>query len=1042
MPQVIEAIPAGRSHINMVVLIPGLAATQPGRGALADVGGTNNLQNTQFSIHGGRTSDTRLQLDGVRLGNVLSPGEFSNFVPDTSATQEVAVDYAAVSAEQPFGGLRIDIIPREGGNTFRGTVFATGVNSAWQTSNLTDELRNLGLPEPNEMKKAYDINPGVGGPILREKLWFYSSARWQANQNYIAGLYYNKNEGDPTKWLYEQDTSRRGFFSLEQNGINTRLTWQAAQKHKIAFYYDFQSRIWDDTRAGVSPESAVAYRFPVLNLAQASWTTPLTNKLLVEVRYANRGEAFGNQLPAEGSVYRDMVPVLEQSTNFFYRGKGGDGGVSGLFGYSSQKINTLVTSMSYVTGSHAIKVGFSDTWASTVSTTESNSRYMMFRFNTTCALNAGVPAGTACTAANGTLTTLPNQLTMYGVPTRGESLVKGELGFYAQDRWTINRWTITGGIRYDGYRGGYPEQYRGPAPLQPTRNYTFAAVTSMSLHDVTPRLGVAYDLFGTGKTALKAALGKYVIGVSTIGNPAGVSTTTTRNWNDQFFPVGDPRRGNFNPDCDLLNLQQNDECSTVASLTFGQLTSIPEFNEATRFGWGNRAYNWEFSTSVQHELLPRLGIDVGYFRRWFGNFQVTQLRGLTAADFDRYSVTAPLDSRLPDGGGYPIEGLYNVNPTRTGIGTTYTTLARDFGDQSEYWNGVDFSANARLQNGIMLQGGVSTGRTTSDNCDVIGNDQGAVFGGAAPGAGPSLRGCHVQAAFLTQVKLLGTYIIPVIDMNVAATVQSTPGPVLAANRQFTNAEIIPSLGRPLSAQAAERHHQHAASGRHVRRSRQPVRSAAGQDGQVRRTACVGESRHLQPVQRESRDAGERRVRRVADAAAHHGRALVQDQRAVRFLGGGNGGDGGNGINTEKRSNGEFLSQEERVSVSPFLRVNPVGSAISVSLLQRSAHAKVHDDVAARTRCCLLASTLHAQSPHTAHRARLHRDPATGQQVRAGDRHLLEQRLRLRRSVRRRRLLAPEQGGKLGASFRGASGWPKRQAADRAAARTSAGSSRA
>ncbi len=448
--QVIEAIPAGRSHINMVVLIPGLAATQPGRGALADVGGTNNLQNTQFSIHGGRTSDTRLQLDGVRLGNVLSPGEFSNFVPDTSATQEVAVDYAAVSAEQPFGGLRIDIIPREGGNTIRGTVFATGVNSAWQTSNLTDELRNRGLPEPNEMKKAYDINPGVGGPILRERLWFYSSARWQTNQNYIAGLYYNANEGDPTKWLYQEDRSQRGFFSLEQNGINTRLTWQAAQKHKLAFYYDNQSRIWDDTRAGVSPESAVAYRFPVLNLAQASWTTPLTNKLLVEVRYAHRGEAFGNQLPEAGSVYRDMVPVLEQSNNFFYRGKGGDGGVSGLFGYSSQKINTAVASMSYVTGSHSFKVGFSDTWASTVSTTESNSSYMMFRFN------QGVP----------------NQLTMYGVPLRGESLVKGELGFYAQDRWTINRWTITGGIRYDGYRGGYPEQVRGPAPLQPTRNYT------------------------------------------------------------------------------------------------------------------------------------------------------------------------------------------------------------------------------------------------------------------------------------------------------------------------------------------------------------------------------------------------------------------------------------------------------------------------------------------------------------------------------------------------------------------------------------------
>ena len=142
---------------------------------------------------------------------------------------------------------------------------------------------------------------------------------------------------------------------------------------------------------------------------------------------------------------------------------------------------------------------------------------------------------------------------------------------------------------------------------------------------------------------------------------------------------------------------------------------------------GQSAYNWEFSTSVQHELAPRLGIDVGYFRRWFGNFQVTQILGLTAADFDPYSVTAPLDTGLPDGGGYAIDGLYNLNPGKVGLGTNYTTLARDFGEQTEHWNGIDFSANARLQNGLLMQGGVSTGRTTTDNCDVLANSQGAVF---------------------------------------------------------------------------------------------------------------------------------------------------------------------------------------------------------------------------------------------------------------------------------------------------------------------------
>jgi hypothetical protein len=177
-----------------------------------------------------------------------------------------------------------------------------------------------------------------------------------------------------------------------------------------------------------------------------------------------------------------------------------------------------------------------------------------------------------------------------------------------------------------------------------------------------------------------------VLTLFTIGNPAGVSTTTSRNWDDFTFGAGDPRSGNFNPDCDMLNSVANGECSAYLS-QFGTLTSIAQFNEETRFGWGNRAYNWEFSTSVQHEVAPRVGIDVGYFRRWFGNFQVTQTVGLTAADYDRYTVRAPADSRLPDGGGYSIGDLYNLNPGKVGVGTAYTTLARDFGEQIEHWNG-------------------------------------------------------------------------------------------------------------------------------------------------------------------------------------------------------------------------------------------------------------------------------------------------------------------------------------------------------------------
>jgi len=773
--ELIESIPVGRSHINLAVLVPGLLATQPGRGTLADVGGTNNLQNTQFNIHGGRTSDTRLQLDGVRLGNVLSQGEFSNYVPDTGATQEIVVDYAAITAEQPYGGLRIDVIPRDGGNSFKGTVFLTGVNDQWQTNNLSQELEDKGLPTPNEMKRAYDINTSVGGPIIRDRLWFYTSARWQENQNFIAGLYYNANEGDPTKWYRAEDQSRRGYFSLQQNGINTRLTIQAAPKHKIALYYDNQTRDWDDSRAGISPESTVAYRYPRLNLAQASWTSPLTNKLLFEARYALRGEAFGNQLPAEGSIYRSMIPVTDQTSGMFYRGKGGDGGPSGIFGYTSQKINTLVASASYVTGSHAFKVGMSDTWARSDSTTDSNINGLAYRFTN---------------GING----VPNQFTMYATPIRAASLVKAELGIYGQDRWTFDRYTVNLGLRYDLFRGGYPDQFRGPVPFLPNQNYSADAVTSMSLHDVTPRMGVSYDLFGNGKTAVKATLGKYALAVFTIGNPLGVTTTATRTWTDAD--------GDFLVDCNLPNMAAQNPATLAGNVpnpafnpaidscgagpaNFGTLNSVAQFDQDTRFGWNNRLYNWEFSTSVQHEIVPRVAIDVGYFRRWFGNFQVTQVQGRSAADFDPYSVVAPIDARLPDGGGYTIDGLYDLKLSAVGAPVVnYTALARDFGEQTEHWNGMDASVNARLQKGIRLQGGVSTGRTTTDNCDLLDNPE--------LGVNPSLRNCHNQGAFLTQVKVLGTYLVPKVDINAAATFQSTPGTLLAANRNYTgtNADVI------------------------------------------------------------------------------------------------------------------------------------------------------------------------------------------------------------------------------------------------------------
>ena len=133
-------------------------------------------------------------------------------------------------------------------------------------------------------------------------------------------------------------------------------------------------------------------------------------------------------------------------------------------------------------------------------------------------------------------------------------------------------------------------------------------------------------------------------------------------------------------------------------------------------------YSWEFSTAVQHELVPRVSVDVGYFRRIYGNILVTDNRALVPADYDPFSITAPVNPELPDGGGYVVPGLYDLNPSKTVGGTpvdNIQTFASSFGEQYEHWNGVDVNVNARLPHGILVIGGFSTGRTSTDNCDVV-----------------------------------------------------------------------------------------------------------------------------------------------------------------------------------------------------------------------------------------------------------------------------------------------------------------------------------
>ena len=785
--EVLDAIPVGRNQHNVANLIPGMT------GAL-DYGGTNNLNLNTLSVHGSRANDQRVMVDGMSISATSGDGQLSNFIPDMTSTQEVAVSYSAGAAEQAFGGVQMNMIPREGGNTFKGSLFATGVNESFQSDNYSQALQVSGLRAPNALKVVYDVNPGVGGPIMKDKLWFYSAARWQTTQSYQAGLWENRNAGDPTRWDYDPDYNRRAVQPLVQKSANTRLTWQVTPKHKVAGFYEHQHRVWEFMSPTIAPESATKYDFPENEFVTGSYTAMLTNKWLVDVKVSDIIQGWKDRYPDGGSsleftkalpdVFKTLIAVQEQGgliPNLLYRGAGQTG--LGPFIRVKGYIASAQASASYVTGSHALKVGFLDTWGTRREDYTNIDANVRYRFN------------------NG----VPNLITEVATPYGFSSNLGAELGVYAQDKWTVSGLTLNLGVRFDYLNINFPEQHLGPGSLVPNRDITFANNDYLAWKDISPRVGAVYDLFGNGRTALKVNLGRYVLAqrlsstYTNLGNPVNaMANSVTRSWNDRG---GLGINADYVPQCNLVNPQANGECGPISDFRFGQPVPSTVSDPAMLHGWNKRPDQWEFETSVQHQIAPRVGVEVGYFRRWYGNFTVTDNTLTALSDYTKYSITAPADAQLPNGGGYTVGALYNLNPDKVGQVNNFFTLASNYGDYNENWNGVDVNLNLRLARGTVVQGGLSTGRTSLDVCDLRAKLPELTV--IAPYVvGPTSPDCAIDGQFQTQVKFLGTYLVPKVDVSIAATYRNLPGPNIVSNYVASNAVVQPSLGRPLSGGAA------------------------------------------------------------------------------------------------------------------------------------------------------------------------------------------------------------------------------------------------
>jgi Carboxypeptidase regulatory-like domain len=454
---IIENIPAGRNIWALGALNPGITTNVP-----QDVGGAVINATTGMSSHGGRSNDGWTSMDGITMNAMASTGFTTRLIYSMASVQEVTLDYSGNTAEVPTGGVRINIVPREGGNTFNGTFFGSIATHAMQASNFTDKLRSQGLRTPDAVKKLWDINPGFGGPIRQNKIWFYVSGLYSGSQLDVADMFVNKNANNPNAWTYEADLSRPAIKDTHYEGGDARLTWQVSPRNKIGILAADQMGCTcvGVVSATVAPEADIRERFPIQRRQVLDWTSPVTNRLLLEAGVANH---FGRsvRLPALDTSPQ-MITVNEQTTGLRYRSadnfrNGPNHAIHSRFGAS------------YITGAHAYKAGFTHSHGYEARETSDGGQSLTYRFN------------------NGT----PNLITQRALPLYGQVNVDHNLAIYAQDKWSVRRITASYGLRYDYFASSFPEQHAGPAVLAPARDITFPAQKNTAWHDISPRLGLA-----------------------------------------------------------------------------------------------------------------------------------------------------------------------------------------------------------------------------------------------------------------------------------------------------------------------------------------------------------------------------------------------------------------------------------------------------------------------------------------------------------------------------------------------------------------------
>ena len=812
--ETLKTLPITRSYGAVLYAVPGLSVA-PG------VGGNDLVPSmATFSAHGGNSTEGRMLVNGLPVAGPFSGNSVAQFGYDIANADELQVLVSGGLGEAETGGPLVNLLPKSGGNTFTGSAFYSGTSSRFQADNIDDTLRRANISNPPTIRQNWDGSGSLGGPVLKDRLWFFGSVRSFGLAQVVEGARApNLNVGDPTKWLYAPEPGVEVRRAESKTDLGIRLTGQVSQRNRVSFSHQYQDRClgssmtvdgdacrtrtkdWIAMGTTTSaPEAAAGYGADPTTLTQATWTSTLSNRLLIDSAVSRfvYGIVGNGQLPPDAN--QSLIGVTELSAamygvaNFSYRAP-----------FTYAKYDTVPWgwrgAVSYVTGAHSAKIGYQGALQKYDWHTFVNSSQMRYIFNN------GQPTG----------------VNYYVSPYFDFSNRTETHAVYVQDQWTHGRMTLQGALRYDRVTSWAPAEGNGSAATSRfnPQPITFDRTVSVrGYNDINPRGGVAYDLFGNGKTAIKVNVGRYLAaatadGIYSANSPAlkmvtSLSGANGRGWTDS--------NNNLIVDCDLANPNaQNltatggDVCVglTQNNLNFGKINpTFTTIDPDILGGWGVRPYNWQFGASVQHEVLPRVSVDVGYNRRWWGNHFVTVNTAVGPEDYDTFSIPIPVNANLPESGGTATFVAIKPAAASRASQNLMTSETKYAPARTTYWHGFDYSANARLTNGLTLQGGGSTGRGVRDTCDLWNarpDLQVVIPALSTTGVPQRTDACAVTEPWITTVRGLASYRVPKIDVLVSSIFRSSRtvasgdvgsnGSSLSANYQVPNTTIQRYLGR-------------------------------------------------------------------------------------------------------------------------------------------------------------------------------------------------------------------------------------------------------